>query len=66
MLKENGMSYLDILHFLNLLQCYLRRKNMWGELKTGELHTALCTETFWVTGFGADNEEGYNDGLGRS
>ena len=28
------------------------RKNMWYDFKTGELHTVLCTETFWVTGFG--------------
>ena len=38
--RENVISDADVLSFCDSLESYLKRKNMWEQLK---LHTFLCT-----------------------
>ena len=41
--RENGISDADVLSFRDRLESDLKRKNMWEQLKSGKLHTILCT-----------------------
>ena len=49
--RDNGISDADILSFRDRLESDLKWKNMWEQLKSGKLHTILCSCNNCVTVF---------------
>ena len=42
--RENWISDADVLSFHDSLERDLKWKNMWTQLKSGKLHTILCSQ----------------------
>ena len=46
--QDNGISHADALSFRDCPESDLKRKNIWEQLKSGKLHTILCTWNNWL------------------
>ena len=49
--RDHCHRHADVPKFRDSLQSNLKRKNMWEQLKSGKLHTILCTWSNCVTDF---------------